>query len=317
VQSTLQSITGREPLDETHAWALLRALAGARERYLLERGAHVALNARGALERVEARDAWVQLRDDLARGFVTRRPLLAAADALLALHMPLCFGALARDMVVAHLGQSLDGRVATARDSDNKFITGARDILHTHHLRALFDVVLVGARTIAVDDPQLTTRLCSGRSPVRVIVDTNATLAHSHKVFQDVTAPTLLATCEPERLSGHLPASVAVVPVSRSAGQLDLRELLDALRARGLRRIYVEGGGVTIARFLGEGLLDRLQLAVAPKLLGGSAPALALPAASEARLSFARHLPLGDDMLYEWVVDARRNLSAKAESAHA
>jgi diaminohydroxyphosphoribosylaminopyrimidine deaminase/5-amino-6-(5-phosphoribosylamino)uracil reductase len=210
--------------------------------------------------------------------------------------------------------------VATASDNENKFITGARDILHTHHLRALFDVVLVGARTVAVDDPQLTTRLCSGRSPVRVIVDTNATLAGSHKVFQDATVPTLVATCEPEHLRGDLPTSVAVLPVRRRAGELDLGELLHALRARGLRRIYVEGGGVTIARFLREGLLDRLQLAVAPKLLGENAPALALPPASETRLSFSRHVQLGDDVLYEWVVDDRsnrRDLSSKAESAHA
>ena len=75
-------------------------------------------------------------------------------------------------MVVAHLGQSLDGRVATVTGS-SRFVTGPEDVRHTHRLRALFDAVLVGARTACIDNPRLTTRLVPGRQPARVIVDPN------------------------------------------------------------------------------------------------------------------------------------------------
>ncbi len=299
-------------LDEDRAWALLRALAHARNAPWFTRGACVALNHRGELERTSAAKAWIQLRDDLPSSFEARRPLRPRAETLLATHMPLCTGSFADAMVVAHLGQSLDGRVAAAEGHADRFITGDLDILHTHQLRALCDAIVVGANTVAVDDPQLTTRLCTGASPVRVIIDTHATLAPGFRGLRDSSAPTVLATAHPERISRSLPAHVSVLSVPAHAGALDLRALLARLSSRGLRRIYIEGGGVTVARFLRLGLVDRLQLVVAPKVLGDSGAGLELPSEALAQLRFSRRLSLGDDVLYEW--SARRH-AAREQNA--
>lgn len=219
--------------------------------------------------------------------------------------MPLCTGSAADALVVAHLGQSLDGRVAAAEGCVDRFITGERDILHTHQLRALCDAIVVGANTVAMDDPQLTTRLCPGASPVRVILDTHANLAPDFRVLRDASAPTILATARPERIVHALPTHVSIQRVPMQAGTMDLRALLDRLAARGLRRIYVEGGGVTVARFLRLGLIDRLQLVVAPKVLGDAGTGLELPSQALAQLRFTRSLSLGDDVLYEWSAQAR------------
>jgi len=88
---------------------------------------------------------------------------------LLDLYAPLL--AIGPDCTVAHLGQSLDGRIATASGASH-YVTGPEDILHNHRMRALFDAVIVGAGTVRHDDPQLTVRPCVGDEAVRVGMDT-------------------------------------------------------------------------------------------------------------------------------------------------
>ena len=100
---------------------------------------------------------------------LTARPSPEAA-ALLDLYLPLAAVAHRRSFVLAHLAQSLDGRIAT-KSGASQWLTGAADLLHTHRLRALADAVIVGAGTVFQDDPRLTVRHCSGEQPVRVVLD--------------------------------------------------------------------------------------------------------------------------------------------------
>ena len=92
-----------------------------------------------------------------------------AARRLIELYLPLC-GDCPERFVVAHLGQSLDGRIATV-DGSSRWVTGPEDVAHNHRMRALFDAVVVGAETVRQDDPQLTVRLVPGRNPTRVVLD--------------------------------------------------------------------------------------------------------------------------------------------------
>jgi riboflavin-specific deaminase-like protein len=173
--------------------------------------------------------------------------------------------------VVAHLAQSLDGRIALP-DGRSRWISGDEDLEHTHRLRALVDAVVVGAHTVEVDDPQLTVRRVAGPNPVRVVIDPARRLDRSrYKVFTDDEAPTWRVVTgpsdDPRELS--LPASDGVI---------DPRDVVRALEARGIRRILVEGGGVTVSRFVSAHQVDRLHLVVAPVLVGAGRPGLTLPA---------------------------------------
>ncbi len=199
-------------------------------------------------------------------------------------------------VVIGRLAQTLDGRIATASGS-SQWIGGPGDILHTHRLRALCDAVVVGAGTVRHDDPRLTTREAEGPNPVRVVIDAARRLPATHRVFADGVAPTLLVAAEdgPER---HGSAEVLRVP--RAGDGLDLPALLRALAARGLRRVFVEGGGQTVSSFLAAGCLDRIHLTVAPVLLGSGRPAFTLPEA--ARISDGLRFgwtcrQLGEDLL--------------------
>lgn len=200
---------------------------------------------------------------------------------------------------IAHLGQSLDGFIATY-SGDSRYVNGRGNLLHLHRMRALCDAIVVGAGTIAMDDPQLTTRLVPGTNPVRVVIDPGRRLGAEYRVFADRAAPTLLACRTAPAGARH--GSAEVLAVGERAGAFDLAGLLDALRARGHARIFVEGGGRTVSAFLAAGLLDRLQLAVAPLLIGDGRPAIRLPAPErlgECRRPSCRVYRMGDDILYD------------------
>jgi len=182
--------------------------------------------------------------------------------------------------VVAQLGQSLDACVAT-RTGESMFINGPENIVHLHRLRALSEVVLVGAGTVAADNPRLTTRRVPGPSPTRVLLDPRLSLADlvpAAHVFSDGKAFTYWLCdaqwqAQAETLVGA-DRTLAVSGLLRPDGSPDLALALAALRARGLHRIFIEGGGVTVSRFLEQGCLDRLHLSVAPVIIGNGRPGL-------------------------------------------
>ncbi len=207
--------------------------------------------------------------------------------------------------VVAQIGQSLDGCIATA-SGDSHYVTGLASRTHLHRLRALVDAVVVGVGTVARDDPALTVRHVPGKNPARVVLDPHARAPRSARVFRDGCAPTWHAVRQPGRAApGALPLPLLPGdPVQTVAG------LLDALAQRGLRRVLVEGGGITVSHCLAARRVDRLHVVVAPLLIGAGRRAFVWPHAStlgEALRPVWRSWALDDDRLYE--LDLRRSMT--------
>lgn len=183
-----------------------------------------------------------------------------------------------RPFVVAKAAVSLDGRIAAA-DGSSRWLTGQSARAQVHRLRANVDAVLVGSGTVLADDPELTCRQpgFAAQQPLRVVLDRRGRVGPYAKV-RNHSAPTLISRHE------------------------TLAALLDELLERGVRSVLVEGGGSVLHAFLSEDLVDRLNVHVAPVLLGdGGRPLLVGPWATtldEApRFSLDRVEQHGDDAL--------------------
>ena len=203
-------------------------------------------------------------------------------------------------VVLGRIAQTLDGRIAT-QSGMSFWISGPEDILHTHRLRALCDAIVVGAGTVKADDPLLTTRLCAGPSPVRVVIDTDRRLAAGYRMFQG--GPQTLLLAADDIIGADRLGTAEVLRLPRAAtGGLAVPAVVAALAERGLRRIFVEGGGITVSRFLAAGVLDRLHVTVAPLLLGSGIPAFTLAGVEKPedgmRLNWQIHR-LGADLLFD------------------
>jgi len=271
---------------------------------LARRNLHVAfaLGAEGRLRAVAPGhpDAVIAWRPDI--GFELVLPAADPRHAMIDLYLPVCSATDAHPVTVGHLGQSLDGFIAT-HAGESQYVTSEENILHLHRMRALCDAVVVGAGTVAADDPQLTTRLVSGPSPLRVVLDPTRRLADHYKVFNDDSAVTLYVCAKALARDGDTHVGRAViVPVDEGPDGVDVGAVLRLLRARGCHRIFVEGGGVTVSMFLEANLLDRLQIAIAPLLIGDGRPAIRLPprtALSDCHRPRYRVFRMGPDVLFD------------------
>jgi diaminohydroxyphosphoribosylaminopyrimidine deaminase/5-amino-6-(5-phosphoribosylamino)uracil reductase len=209
-------------------------------------------------------------------------------------------------VVVAQIGQSLDGRVATA-SGHSHYINGPDGLDHLHRLRALVDAVAIGVGTALADDPQLTVRRVSGPQPARVVIDPSGRLPARARLLADDGVRRLVVTGEGAR--PPLPPDVEIVPLPHDEGGIAPAAILAALAERGLRRILVEGGAHTVSRFLAARCLDRLHVVVAPMLLGSGRNGLVLPPiarADEALRAPMRVHRLGEEVLFDCDLSAQR-----------
>lgn len=202
---------------------------------------------------------------------------------------------------------TLDGKLATAT-GDSRWVTGEPARLLVHQLRDRVDALLVGANTVRLDDPQLTTRLPGGqgRDPVRVVVDSGLSLKATHRIFtQRSPARTVLATleaAESRRARRFTALGVEVWQLPGKDGAVDLRALLTRLATAGLNHVLAEGGAQVHGALLRERLADELLLFLAPKLVGASGLSwvgeLGIQAMGEAlALQDVRVEPVGADLL--------------------
>ncbi len=228
---------------------------------------------------------------------------------------PLRAGHIDNLMVVGQIGQSLDGRIATA-SGHSHYINGAAGLAHLHRLRALVDAVVVGVGTALADDPQLTVRRVSGPSPTRVVLDPAGRLPASARLFAaDGIRCLRIAAAS---ANGAPPPGAETVKLPAADGRIAPADILMALAARGFRRVLIEGGAETVSRFLVARCLDRLHVVVAPIILGSGRPSFALPPidrVGEALRAPMRVHQLDGEVLYDCDLSAQRDAIGRANTS--
>lgn len=252
------------------------------------------------MERINAEQAWRTVLETARPERAAKPPTLTGeptrqARQILDSLLPLARAP--KDYVIAQIGQSLDGRIAT-HSGHSHYVTGKASRIHLHRLRALVDAVIIGADTATTDNPALTVRHVPGPSPARVVLDPHGRVPRTQRIFTDGGPATLHAV---RRGASPAPGAEPLwLGPDPETGTVD--QLLSRLADRGLRRVLVEGGGVTISRFMEAGRVDRLHVMVAPFLIGSGRPALQLAEIDTLdqalRPSWTSCL-LGEDRLYD------------------
>lgn len=180
----------------------------------------------------------------------------------------------ARPFVVAQLGQSLDGRIATPT-GESRWINQSSALDHVHRLRATVDAVVVGVGTVVADDPLLNVRRVEGRHPVRVVIDPSGRVPFDAKVFNAADGVRRIVIRSPDANTA-LPEGVEVIRIGAYGRTLAPGEIVAALFDAGVRTILVEGGAWTVSQFIDAGVVDRLHVMVAPMILGSGKTGLEL-----------------------------------------
>lgn len=170
-----------------------------------------------------------------------------------------------RPWVAVKIAQSLDGRVTFDRGTQ-LWLTGKESKKHVQAMRSQFDAILVGVKTVMVDNPKLK------ESPHVVVLDA----ALSIPLNRELVRPGTLIFCgrqfkrrktKKEQLQAK--GCVVVEADTNAEGFLNLREVLHELATRGIASVFVEGGPSVWSSFLRQNLADELMMYFAPKVLGG------------------------------------------------
>ncbi|MFP6597214.1 MAG: bifunctional diaminohydroxyphosphoribosylaminopyrimidine deaminase/5-amino-6-(5-phosphoribosylamino)uracil reductase RibD [Candidatus Hydrogenedentota bacterium] len=208
-----------------------------------------------------------------------------------------------RPFVIAKCGMSLDGKIAT-RTGDSRWVTGEESRKQVHHIRNQVDAILVGSRTVMLDDPSLTTRLPqeATHDPIRVILDSSEYLGADRKVFNiESSAPTWIAVAEEREVEGV----DEVIQIPQGPGGLDMEFLMHELARRDVISVLIEGGGTTLASAFEAGIVDKVMFFVAPKIVGGREAVSAVDGVGSEMMADAVPLenmiatPVGNDILLE------------------
>ena len=173
--------------------------------------------------------------------------------------------------VVMKYAMTLDGKIA-AYTGKSQWITGKDARSRVHQERHRLRGILVGVGTVLADDPMLNCRMEGGRDPVRIVCDTHLrTPADSRLVKSAGRIETILATCctDPARQRPYLEAGCRVWQLPAVQGRVNLSALMQRLGQAEIDSVLLEGGAELNWSMLEAGLVQKVQVYLAPKLLGG------------------------------------------------
>ena len=178
-----------------------------------------------------------------------------------------------RPRVILSAAISLDGKLAT-RTGDSK-LSSRRDKIRVHKLRSRFDAILVGKNTVEIDDPLLAVQGIKGKNPVRVVLDSKATIHASSKILRTCSKiPTIIAVSKKAKKKNleKLKKFPVVVKVCGN-NKINIKKLLKFLKEKNVKNLLVEGGGITNWSFVKENLVDEAIITITPYIIGGNSSA--------------------------------------------
>ena len=173
-----------------------------------------------------------------------------------------------KKLVIAQIGQSIDGRIAL-NNGNSHYINNPKSIIYLHCLRSISDAIIVGSNTIKKDDPLLTTRKIKGTNPKRIIIDGSLSLNNKYKIFNDGNENIIFTKSNKNiRLNNST--------IIRLKEKNFTKNLITQIKKLKYKNILVEGGSKTISELINNKYIDILQFMIAPILIGSGINSLNL-----------------------------------------
>ena len=173
-----------------------------------------------------------------------------------------------KKLVIAQIGQSIDGRIAL-NNGNSHYINNPKSIIYLHCLRSISDAIIVGSNTIKKDDPLLTTRKIKGTNPKRIIIDGSLSLNNKYKIFNDGNENIIFTKSNKNiRLNNST--------IIRLKEKNFTKNLITQIKKLKYKNILVEGGSKTISELINNKCIDILQFMIAPILIGSGINSLNL-----------------------------------------
>ena len=170
---------------------------------------------------------------------------------------------------------TLDGKLTIGKGVSSKilmkYMSHESEVM-LHETRAEYDAIMVGSSTIRIDNSSLTVRLVEGKSPLRVIPNSEADLSPDHAVFDTSKAPTVLGVSE-KATTNHLQQfrDIGVDVVVAGKDKIDYPLLMKILMEKyGVKSLIVEGGSTLNWHMLHHHLVDEIRIINMPFIVGGS-----------------------------------------------
>ncbi len=179
-----------------------------------------------------------------------------------------------RPFVIMKSAMTLDGKIASST-GHSKWISGEDSRQYVHTIRDRVAAIMVGINTVMKDNPSLTTRLeCGGKDGARIVVDSKGDIPMDSRVVNEEScAPLILATTsriQPQKEKLLIDRGVQIIKADGAGGYVDLPLLMDELYKMELDSILLEGGGTLNASALEAGIVDKVMMFIAPKIIGGA-----------------------------------------------
>ena len=173
-----------------------------------------------------------------------------------------------KKLVIAQIGQSIDGRIAL-NNGNSHYINNPKSIIYLHCLRSISDAIIVGSNTIKKDDPLLTTRKIKGTNPKRIIIDGSLSLNNKYKIFNDGNENIIFTKSDKNiRLNNST--------IIRLKEKNFTKNFITQIKKLKYKNILVEGGSKTISELINNKYIDILQFMIAPILIGSGINSLNL-----------------------------------------
>lgn len=213
-----------------------------------------------------------------------------------------------RPYVILNAAMTLDGKIATRNGSSE--ISGPEDLKRVHQIRKENEAIMVGINTVLVDDPRLTVHKISSKksdNPIRVVVDSQARTPIDSRILNN-DAHTIIAVSKKALSKKVEKLKEKVEVIICGEDRVDLVELMEKLKIKGINSLMLEGGATLNFSMLENGLVDEVRVCIAPMIAGGSSAKTLVDGVGfdymrdAVKLELNKSYPLDKDFILEYFV---------------